>query len=381
MAVAALKREATVEELAAAFAESAGEHDRTASFPFGNFRRLQAAGLLALTVPKRLGGRGAGLAETAGMVGRIAEGEPSTALVLAMQYIQHVVIARSERFPAHLAEQLGREAVQQGALINALRVEPELGTPARGGMPATRAVRTAQGWRLSGHKIYSTGAPILTWYLVWAATDEATPRVGHFLVRAGLPGIAIESSWNHLGMRATGSHDILLDSVELPAEHAVDIRPPGDWSIDPVQWAWNTLLIAALYDGVARAARRWLLGFLHARRPSGLGQPLASLPQIQSVVGETEGWLAVNARLLADAAAEIDRGGIIPVSELGLLKRTITGQAVKVVEAALSLTGNHGLSRHHPLERHYRDVLCSRIHTPQDDSVLLAAGKHALGLG
>jgi len=50
------------------------------------------------------------------------------------------------------------------------------------------------------------------------------------------------------------------------------------------------------------------------------------------------------------------------------------------VEQALSLTGNHGLSHANPLERHWRDVLCARVHTPQADAVYLAAGRAALGL-
>lgn len=381
MALAALHRTPSVAALAAEFAVTAAEHDRTAAFPFANFARLHEAGLLALTVPLHLGGNGAGLDEAMRVVGTIATGEPSTALVLAMQFIQHAMIARSHRFPRHLAERLGREATAAVSLINALRVEPELGTPARGGLPATTATRTAHGWRLAGHKIYATGAPVLAWYLVWARTDEAEPHVGHFLVRAGLPGIRVVESWDHLGMRATGSHDIVFDGVEIPADHAVDICKPGDWAVEPEPWAWNTLLIAALYDGIARAAQAWLRDFLERRRPSALGAPLSSLPRIQSVVGESEGWLAVNARLLASAAADVDRGRPPSVAELGLLKRTITGNAVQVVEAALTLTGNHGLSRRNPLERHHRDVLCSRIHTPQDDSVLLAAGRWVLGLG
>ena len=46
----------------------------------------------------------------------------------------------------------------------------------------------------------------------------------------------------------------------------------------------------------------------------------------------------------------------------------------------MRLTGNPGLARANPLERHYRDVLCARIHTPQDDSIRLTAGRLALGL-
>lgn len=56
----------------------------------------------------------------------------------------------------------------------------------------------------------------------------------------------------------------------------------------------------------------------------------------------------------------------------------VTTQAIRAVEIALQLSGNHGLSRRNPLQRHHRDVLCSRIHTPQNDAVLVAAGRRAL---
>ncbi len=46
-------------------------------------------------------------------------------------------------------------------------------------------------------------------------------------------------------------------------------------------------------------------------------------------------------------------------------------------EQAVALVGNNGLTRKYPLERHYRDVLCARVHTPQDDSVVAAAGQAA----
>lgn len=369
----------SAQELAIEFAARAAEHDRDGSFPFANFARLHEAGLVALTVPRQLGGTGAGLAEAVDTVGTIAGGEPSTALVLAMHYVQHSIVQRAP-FPARLAAELGRAAVIDGALINALRVEPELGTPARGGLPATVASLTGGGWRLGGRKIYSTGAPILAWYLVWARTDEPEPRTGSFLVRAGSPGTVVEPTWDHLGMRASGSHDVVLEGVEVPEDHAVDLRLPAAWAVEPLTWAWNTLLIGAVYDGIARAARDWLTRYLQERVPTGVGAPLATLPHFQAAVGEIEGALAVNARLLESAAVEVDRGRLAGVAELGLLKRAVTGNAVVAVRTALELSGNPGLSRRNPLERHYRDVLCGRIHTPQEDSVVLAAGKAALGL-
>ena len=90
-----------------------------------------------LTVPRRLGGAGAGLGQAAMVIGTLARGEPSTALVLTMHFLQHGLIhARAaspeESWPQAIADGLGRAAVEDGALINALRVEPELGTPSMG---------------------------------------------------------------------------------------------------------------------------------------------------------------------------------------------------------------------------------------------------------
>ena len=365
--------------LAARFAERASLHDRDASFPFENFDDLSREGLLALTVPSALGGIGAGARDTAKILGIFGKACPSTALVLSMHYIQHLVMARSTRWPGRLSRKLAQETVESVALINALRVEPELGSPARGGLPATTVRRTETGWRLTGRKIYSTGAPILKWYAVWAKTDEAQTRVGLFLVLAGLPGTRIEETWNHLGLRASGSHDVIFEDVAFPLDHEIDVRKPEDWRVpDFTQAILHAIFIAAIYDGVARAARDWLVRFLHERVPANLGAPLATLPRAQEILGGIEARLAVNARLIDSFARDFDDGLQLDPIESNIIKLTVTNNAAASVEQALSLTSNHGLSRGNPLERHYRDVLCGRVHTPQDDATRISAGRFAL---
>ncbi|GKS96302.1 acyl-CoA dehydrogenase family protein [Acidovorax sp. SUPP2825] len=368
--------------LAAEFGARAAAHDREASFPHQNFADLQQAGLLALAAPRSLGGQGASAAQLGEVIGAVAQGCPATALVLTMQYIQHRGMGRpGNAWPVERARQLVQEAVQGVSLINALRVEPELGSPARGGLPATVARRTAEGWRLSGHKVYSTGAPALRWYVVWARTDDAEPRTGSFLVRAGQPGVRIEPTWDHLGLRASGSHDVLFDEVAVPADHVLELRLPKDWARgEPAMQAEMAVMLGSLYTGVARAARHWLVGFLQDRKPASLGAPLATLARAQEAVGRIEGLLFTNDRLIAALAAALDTGAPLPSEESGLVKAITTHNAIEAVQSALALTSNHGLARKNPLERHLRDVLCGRVHTPQDDSVYLAAGRRALGL-
>jgi alkylation response protein AidB-like acyl-CoA dehydrogenase len=369
------------ERLAPDFAARAARHDRAASFPFENFDLLSQADLLALTVPAALGGAGAGALDAARIIGIFGKADPSTALVLSMHYIQHLVMARSTRWPGRLARRLARETVEGVALINALRVEPDLGSPSRGGLPSTIARKTETGWRLSGRKIYSTGAPILKWYAVWAKTDEPDVRVGLFLVPAGLPGTRIVETWDHLGLRASGSHDVVFDDVVFPLDHEIDVRKPDEWRVpDFTQATVHAIFVAAIYDGVARAARDWLVEFLKNRVPSNLGASLATLPRVQEIVGGIEARLVVNARLIEGFASDFDDGVLLSASDSNIIKLTVTNNAIAIVEDALSLTSNHGLTRANPLERHYRDVLCGRVHTPQDDATRVSAGRIALGI-
>ncbi|MER2299112.1 MAG: acyl-CoA dehydrogenase family protein, partial [Pseudomonas sp.] len=321
------------------------------------------------------GGSGADLASARRVIGAVGKGDPATALILVMHYLQHYRLQDDARWPEHLRQRVARDAVQHGALINALRVEPELGTPARGGLPATIARRSAEGWRLSGRKIYSTGSHGLTWYLVWGRSDDADPLIGGFLVHRDTPGITIIEDWDHLGMRATCSHEVQFDDVLIPLDHAVSVTPASaaKAELDNQGLLWLAVLLPAVYDGVARAARDWLAAFLKQRTPSNLGAALASLPRFQDLLGRIDTLLFANQSLLDAAVA-----GQTAAQHAGQLKHMVCANAIQAVTLAVEAVGNPGLSRRNPLERHYRDVLCSRIHTPQDDVVFGQAGRAAL---
>jgi alkylation response protein AidB-like acyl-CoA dehydrogenase len=369
-----------LDRLAASFAARAAEYDRVGAIPAESLRDAADAGLLALTVPAAHGGRDATLCEATAIARRLAAADPAATLILAMTWLQHANIARERRWPEAVYRQVAREAVEGRGLINALRVEPALGTPHRGGLPDTLARRTADGWRVTGRKIYSTGAQALRFFLVYARTDEASPRVGYFLVPTTLRGIRIEETWDHLGMRATRSDDVVLEDVAIPSPYAVDIRTPDEWrAASAAPHAWNALIIASIYLGIADAARDWLVRFLRGRVPSNLGKPLAQLERMQLAVGEIDALRHASADLIAAGATRADRGvAAAEATPSALAKHLVTENAIAVVQKAVALVGNPALSRSNPLERHLRDVLCGRVHSPQGDSVLQAAGLAAL---
>ncbi|MCF5467960.1 acyl-CoA dehydrogenase family protein [Pseudomonas syringae] len=360
--------------ITATLAETAEHYDASGAFPHANFALLHGHGLLGLTVPAELGGGGADLARAQQVVSAVAKGEPSTALILVMQYLQHSRLQENRKWPTDLRVRVAEEAVRDGALINALRVEPDLGTPARGGLPGTLARRTAEGWRISGSKIYSTGSHGLTWFAVWARSDDDDPLVGSWLVHKDTPGITIIEDWDHLGMRATNSHEVRFDNVLVPLEHAVSVSP---WSapqseLDGAGMLWMAVLLSSVYDGIAHSARDWLVQWLEQRKPSNLGAALSTLPRFQETVGHIDTLLFANQSLLQAAAQ-----GHTPAEHAAQIKFLVTGNAIRAVELAVEASGNPGLSRSNPLQRHYRNVLCGRVHTPQNDAVLSGVGKAA----
>jgi alkylation response protein AidB-like acyl-CoA dehydrogenase len=355
-------------EVTKVLAERAEHYDRTASFPADSIAAIHDAGLLTATVHERYGGQGAGLAETAVILRALGQGDPSAALITAMTMFAHGMQGIEPTWPDDVYIAAVAEASHRPVLINALRVEPELGTPARGGLPATVASPDGSRWSLTGHKIFSTGAEGLRWMVVWARVSETQDASG-FLVRSDSPGISIEPTWDHLGLRASRSDDVLFAGTP-----AVPTVASGG---GPLFLAWNSLGLTSLYLGVADSARDWLVSFLTERSPASLGRPLATLPRFQAAVGEIDASLETAGALLDAIAARVDNGDAAAIVQAPMVKLTGTRAAIDAVSQAVALVGNNGLTKRNPLERHLRDVLCSRVHTPQDDSIVATAGRAA----
>ncbi|HWG26503.1 acyl-CoA dehydrogenase family protein [Actinospica sp.] len=374
-------------EVAAKLAERAEQHDREGSFPHEGVGHVHEAGLLTATVAAEYGGPGGGLATVVEILRVLGSADPSVALVTAMTLFTHATQATTKAWPGRHYRRLLEDSAAGPALVNALRVEPELGTPSRGGLPATTARRDPEtgDWLLTGHKIFSTGAVGLRWLSVWARTeDEERPRVGAFLVRAEqpgeVPGLRIEPTWDHLGLRASRSDDTILEDVRVPGDATSGLVDPSstDPRRDPGLLVWNNLGLTALYLGVAQAARNWLITFLHERTPSALGKPLATVPRFQAEVGEIEARLVTAVDLVSALALRFDAGDPEAAEHSRAAKLIGTRAAIDAVQRAVALVGNNALTRRNPLERHLRDVLCSRVHTPQDDSILAVLGTAAL---
>lgn len=366
------------QDLAALIKPSAGVHDQAASFPFEHLPAFFAARYQALSVPAAFGGHGASLFEAILAQEQLAYGDGSLALVMAMPiHVLGGIIEGGAWQPSQI-ERISRLVVEQPMLLNSAASEREMGSPARGGLFATVARQVEGGWLLHGRKIYTTGAPALTHALI-SATIADTSDTAIFLVDLKQAGITIEPTWNGTAMRAARNDDIVLDAAFVAEANLVQRRQPGlvDQSRNNAG-AWFQLNMAAVYLGIAQAARDAARDYARERRPTALaGKAISELESIQRQLGKVEQLLLSARSLLYQTAqlweqAPVERNNLRPL--IATTKATAIEHAIAAVEQAMIVVGGASLSPDLALECYARDVRAGLFHPPTMDAALVGLG-------
>ena len=188
-------------ELAARFSERAHVNDPTSTFPYENYRDMHDAGYLRLALPTAYGGEGADVFDMVLAQEILGRGDASTALVVGMMLslLGRVIDARA--WPDAVLADICATLAREGGTINNCVTEAELGSISRGGLPAMTGERVDGGWRVTGRKIFVTGAPVLAFSPPPSCCRRATrhqranwsaqlSRVALTVCRSTIPGAA-----------------------------------------------------------------------------------------------------------------------------------------------------------------------------------------------
>jgi alkylation response protein AidB-like acyl-CoA dehydrogenase len=359
---------AIAEGLSKGLAARAAEHDRDATYPFEAIDALKAAGYFAAPVPVELGGLGASSAHDLVVASsRLARGDASVAIGVNMHLVavlnmerrrQVAVAAGADRRARAFADSL-RQIAADGSVLAAAISEPGQDLT----RPATRATRTATGWRIDGRKMFCTMSPAATdlYVAVTYADDDGTERYAYALIPTDTPGVVVNDDWDALGMRASGSNSVALEGVEL-AESGVR---GGFRAGDPVPYMERNL-VAGLFHAAASLGIAESADALARRAAVGRMNGDAR-PRIQ--IADNVVDLAAARGVLSRAGALIDEHRVAnPASdgsaeELSALfaeaqaaKAFVNEAAARVVDRALALSGGAGYVNGSPLARAYRDV-------------------------
>jgi alkylation response protein AidB-like acyl-CoA dehydrogenase len=369
-------------KLADTFAERAPEHDRDNTFPVENYDDLRAAGFLRLTVPTELGGQGASLEELVPVLERLAMGDGSTALAVAMHISpigQWASVWRRTKNP-RLAELL-REAAEDRLIWASITSEPGMRndmTDAR-----TAAVKVDGGFRLTGRKAYATNSAVATHCSTTARWEDAPGGPRLVLCRVALdgPGVTIHKTWDTMGMRGTQSNDVAYDDVFVADEDVVHSLPVGhlDARVLETVWSWAMGAFAAVYTGIAAGALDWAVTQLAGR---GKGND----PLVQDTIGECQILVESCRALTYRHAQEVTSRRLFEVgvqegiARCALVKYVASNNATLVLRRLVDVLGGASFSRKLPYERMWRDAQAGTFMPMGNQAARKIIGASALGV-
>jgi acyl-CoA dehydrogenase len=356
-------------ELGPRFAARAGAHDAADSFVAENYRDLRERRMFSAGVPAELGGGGASHAELSDMLRVLAQSCGSTALALAMHTHQVAIPAWRWRHESAPVEKfLRRVAAEELVLVTSGGSDWLAGSG--------RAEKVDGGYRVTARKVFASASPVGDLFMTMAIHDDADagPTVLHFAVPFNAPGLEVKDNWRTLGMRGTGSNDVVLEGVFVPDAAIGARRPAGRWG--PLWHVVATIalpLIYSVYVGVAEAARDLALRQAAGRRHDAGTQELAGLSETELATAR----MALRHMLDAGASGPM---GLETTNEV-LIGRAVAGRAaIRAVEAAMDVAAGAGFFRDLGLERLFRDVQGARYHPVRGSAQRLYAGRLALGL-
>ncbi|WP_246737451.1 acyl-CoA dehydrogenase family protein [Nordella sp. HKS 07] len=355
----------TAESLGQRFAAAADQDEDR--FVAENFKALKEAGLVQAGVPRELGGGGATVAELAEMLRVLAHHCGSTALAFSMH--THQVAIPAWRFThqkvAAVEPLLKRVANERIILLSSGGSDWIAGSG--------KAEKVEGGYRITARKIFTSAAPVGD-LLMTSAVDQERNEVLHFGVPMNSPNVKVLDTWRTLGMRGTGSHDVMIDGHVVPDAAIAVKRKAGEWH--PLFQIIGTIafpLVYSVYLGVAESARDIAVGLAKKRRPDG---------HVLALVGQMDTALRA-AQLARRSMLEVVARNAPSAETINdvMIGRQLVGQnAIRAVELAMEAAGGAGFYRAHGLERRFRDIQAARYHPLQSGPQAEYAGAMALGL-
>lgn len=357
-----------VSKLADSFQERSEQYDREGSFPYENIEELKKSGYSKLSVPEELGGEGISLYELVLLQERLAQGDGSTALSIGWHLGIVMDTAEKKLWKKGSFEEIAKDIVHNGALLNSAVSEATTGSPTRGGRPQTLAVQEGDHWVLNGRKTFTTMSPVLDYFIVVAAVEK-DDEIAQFIVPRETKGLEIVETWDTMAMRGTGSHDILLQNVKVPHDALVQVL---DQESKKKANGW-LLHIPACYMGIALAARNYAVKYANQYKPNSIKGPISELPNIRQLIGEMELKLMSARTFLYSVAERWDQDVEHRYelhAELAAVKHVVTNTAQEIVDKAMRIVGAQSLYHKNPLQRYYRDVRAGLHNPPMDDAVV-----------
>lgn len=307
-------------------------------------REMGARGLLGATIPEEYGGAGLGYVAY-GLVAREVEGVDS-GYRSAMSVQSSLVMYPIHAYGSEEQRRKYLPGLASGELVGCFGLtEPDAGSDP-GGM-RTRAEKTAEGYRLTGSKMWITNSPIADVFVVWAKSDAHGGGIKGFVLEKGMPGLSAPKIEGKLSLRASITGEIVMDGVEVGEDALLpDVQglkgPFGCLNRARYGIAWGTMGAA---EACMQAARTYTLD------RQQFGVPLASKQLVQLKLANMETEIALGLQAALRCGRMFDEGTLANEA-ISIIKRNNCGKALDIARVARDMHGGNGISADFHVLRH-----------------------------
>ena len=381
------------EKHAANFAVTAAEYDRKGVFPVENVTALRKSGFAAAAVPEELGGMGVTSNHDCMVaMNRLGRAEGSTPLAFIMHLSRTLGTARTLRRAIATGNKALRDRSEEllkkigvgEAFITVANSEP--GANIR--TSRTLATKVEGGWLFNGAKTFATGSPAADMLAVRARfeNEAGDQRMGAAIVPVDRLGVEIKSNWDGMGMRASGSHDVIFTDYLVKDEEFSDIGEYGKYNAPFLAMASvSSIGLSSIFLGIAESAHQIAVDAIKGRD----GGAHYSMNQVTTADNEIDlaacrAMLSRAAQMLDDYSLEGDETeerAFQIIKNGAVAKKFVMTTSGAIVDRALTLYGGAGFLANNTLSRLYRDVRVGPFMQPwATNQAIEFIGQVALGL-
>ena len=336
------------------------------------FNEMGELGLLGATLPEEYGGSDAGYVSY-GLVARAVERVDSgyrSMMSVQSSLVMYPIYAYGDdtQRKKYLPKLASGEWVGCFGLT-----EPDAGSDP-GGMK-TRAEKVADGYRLSGSKMWISNSPIADVFVVWAKSAAHNNEIRGFVLEKGMKGLSAPKIAGKLSLRASITGEIVMDGVIVPEENLL----PNVSGLKGPFGCLNRARYGISWGTMGAAEDCWHRARSYTLDRKQFGRPLAATQLVQKKLADMQTEIALGLQASLRVGRLFDEGKVAP-EMISIVKRNNCGKALDIARLARDMHGGNGIAGEYHVMRHLQNLETVNTYEGAHDVHALILGRAITGI-
>jgi glutaryl-CoA dehydrogenase len=336
------------------------------------FNEMGEIGLLGVTIPEKYGCAGANYVSyglVAREIERVDSGYRSMNSVQSSLVMYPIYAYGSEEQRMKYLPKLG-----SGEFVGCFGLtEPDAGSDPAG--MKTRAEKVADGYRLTGSKMWISNAPFADVFVVWAKSAAHDNEIRGFVLEKGMKGLSAPKIGGKLSLRASITGEIVMDGVVVPESallpNVSGLKGPFG-CLNRARYGISWGVLGAAEDCFSRA-RQYTLDRKQIKRP------LAATQLVQKKLADMQTEIALGLQGSLRVGRLFDSGEMAP-EMISIVKRNNCGKALDIARLARDMHGGNGIQIEYHVMRHAANLETVNTYEGTHDVHALILGRAITGI-